>query len=197
MLNLWISHPPPQGAGTAVYQPLGKTTKVSLQQSLACALQELRDKNDELQMELEKLRSQLQEDGHCQSWCRMRDSKAAGQLQPTGKRTMLQARAKVGGLPCLAEWVMEISLVNARAGAVGCILWGRAKSSCKDGPCHTARTSCPSWSICWELCTEQGENGSDGAFSCFFQYQSHIQHYSSRAPCFFLPFVLLNEIKSQ
>ncbi|XP_019335622.1 ninein-like protein isoform X6 [Alligator mississippiensis] len=57
--------------------------EASLREKLTLAIKELRDKNDELQMELEKLRSQLQEDGHCQSWCRMRDSKAAGQLQPT------------------------------------------------------------------------------------------------------------------
>ncbi|XP_019404576.1 PREDICTED: ninein-like protein isoform X6 [Crocodylus porosus] len=57
--------------------------EASLREKLTLAIKELRDKNDELQMELEKLHSQLQEDRHCRSWCRMRDSKAAGQLQPT------------------------------------------------------------------------------------------------------------------
>ncbi|XP_019404574.1 PREDICTED: ninein-like protein isoform X4 [Crocodylus porosus] len=58
--------------------------KIIKEYELQCQrVKELRDKNDELQMELEKLHSQLQEDRHCRSWCRMRDSKAAGQLQPT------------------------------------------------------------------------------------------------------------------
>ncbi|XP_019371715.1 PREDICTED: ninein-like protein isoform X5 [Gavialis gangeticus] len=58
--------------------------KIIKEYELQCQrVKELRDKNDELQMELEKLRSQLQEDRHCRSWCRMRDSKAAGQLQPS------------------------------------------------------------------------------------------------------------------
>ncbi|XP_043368135.1 ninein-like protein isoform X2 [Dermochelys coriacea] len=43
---------------------------------------ELRDKNDELQTELEKLRSQLQESQYRRAWCKMKENKPGGRLLP-------------------------------------------------------------------------------------------------------------------
>ncbi|XP_050807943.1 ninein-like protein isoform X2 [Gopherus flavomarginatus] len=45
---------------------------------------ELRDKNDELQIELEKLRSQLQESQYRRTWRKMKENKPGGRLLPAG-----------------------------------------------------------------------------------------------------------------
>ncbi|KAM9154345.1 ninein-like protein isoform 3-T3 [Pangshura tecta] len=46
---------------------------------------ELWDKNDELQIELEKLRSQLQESQYCRAWRKMKENKPGGRLLPAGE----------------------------------------------------------------------------------------------------------------
>lgn len=58
---------------------------------------ELRDKNDELQIELEKLRSQLQESQYRRAWRKMKENKPGGRLLPAdeterGDQSLLASR---------------------------------------------------------------------------------------------------------
>ncbi|XP_044864961.1 ninein-like protein isoform X6 [Mauremys mutica] len=60
-------------------------------------VKELRDKNDELQIELEKLRSQLQESQYRRAWRKMKENKPGGRLLPAdetqrGDQSLLASR---------------------------------------------------------------------------------------------------------
>nr|XP_028580831.1 ninein-like protein isoform X3 [Podarcis muralis] len=69
-----------------VVQKLSESEKqvLNLQKDLDFMLKdkELRDKNDELQMEVEKLRSQLHESKHSLAWCKMKASRLGERLLP-------------------------------------------------------------------------------------------------------------------
>nr|XP_028580835.1 ninein-like protein isoform X3 [Podarcis muralis] len=76
-----------------VVQKLSESEKqvLNLQKDLDFMLKdkELRDKNDELQMEVEKLRSQLHESKHSLAWCKMKASRLGERLLPENVKTRI------------------------------------------------------------------------------------------------------------
>ncbi|XP_050807944.1 ninein-like protein isoform X3 [Gopherus flavomarginatus] len=90
-----------QSEVTEVVEKLSESEKQvsKLQKELDFMLKdkELRDKNDELQIELEKLRSQLQESQYRRTWRKMKENKPGGRLLPAdetqrGDRSLLASR---------------------------------------------------------------------------------------------------------
>ncbi|CAI5771262.1 isoform X2 [Podarcis lilfordi] len=65
---------------TELFDQEERFAKIIQEYELQC--RELRDKNDELQMEVEKLRSQLHESKHSLAWCQMKASRLGERLLP-------------------------------------------------------------------------------------------------------------------
>nr|XP_034966943.1 ninein-like protein isoform X3 [Zootoca vivipara] len=65
---------------TELFDQEERFAKIIQEYELQC--RELRDKNDELQMEVEKLRSQLHESKHSLAWCKMKASRLGERLLP-------------------------------------------------------------------------------------------------------------------